>query len=169
MHTRAAAAIPPRQDPLTQAPEVGAHYCHWCSRPTLSFAQSGRKCRAFTSHRSATVPCDASNSLISVPLLVLPIRFEVMKPGERCTYGPRTPFKLPSGHASVKAGGRSRRNLCDLIREHVSVVIMAGHCTQTSAVRPDHYLPQAPSDRPHPSARSEQYPDNGPTSQDSLR
>ena len=42
-----------------------------------------------TSHKSATVPCDASNSLISVPVFDLPIRFDVMKPGERWTYRSR--------------------------------------------------------------------------------
>ena len=34
---------------------------------------------------SATVPCDASYSLIIEPSSALPIRLEVMKPGERWT------------------------------------------------------------------------------------
>ena len=42
--------------------------------------------RWWASQRSATVPCEASNSLMSEPSTeLLPIRFEVMKPGDRCT------------------------------------------------------------------------------------
>ena len=45
---------------------------------------SPRRCAA---HMSATVPCEASNSLIIAPSESrLPIRFEVMKPGLRCTW-----------------------------------------------------------------------------------
>ena len=35
-------------------------------------------------YMSATVPCEASNSLIRLPSLDLPTRLEVMKPGDRC-------------------------------------------------------------------------------------
>ena len=45
---------------------------------------SPRWCAA---HMSATVPCEASNSLIIAPSESrLPMRLEVMKPGLRCTW-----------------------------------------------------------------------------------
>ena len=45
---------------------------------------------------SATVPCEASNSLISEPSAALPIRFDVMKPGERCTCATSSVSMSPS-------------------------------------------------------------------------
>mmetsp|Transcript_79995 Transcript_79995/g.166346 ORF Transcript_79995/g.166346 Transcript_79995/m.166346 type:complete len:251 (+) Transcript_79995:268-1020(+) len=47
-------------------------------------------------HKSATVPWEASNSLIKVPSALLPIKLEVMKPGLRCTWATSSVSMSPS-------------------------------------------------------------------------
>mmetsp|Transcript_63079 Transcript_63079/g.173292 ORF Transcript_63079/g.173292 Transcript_63079/m.173292 type:complete len:304 (-) Transcript_63079:964-1875(-) len=59
----------------------------------LSDVSSPRRC---ASHMSATVPCDASNSMIALPSAALPIRLDVMKPGLRCTCATSSVSMSPS-------------------------------------------------------------------------
>mmetsp|Transcript_20321 Transcript_20321/g.81193 ORF Transcript_20321/g.81193 Transcript_20321/m.81193 type:complete len:260 (-) Transcript_20321:908-1687(-) len=59
----------------------------------LNEVGSPRRCAC---HRSATVPCDASNSLMGTPSAVLPTRFDVMNPGDRCTWATSSVNMSPS-------------------------------------------------------------------------
>mmetsp|Transcript_32947 Transcript_32947/g.72373 ORF Transcript_32947/g.72373 Transcript_32947/m.72373 type:complete len:200 (+) Transcript_32947:598-1197(+) len=59
----------------------------------LSDVSSPRRCAC---HMSATVPCDASYSLIMRPSAAFPMRLEVMKPGERCTCATSSVSMSPS-------------------------------------------------------------------------
>mmetsp|Transcript_146086 Transcript_146086/g.407002 ORF Transcript_146086/g.407002 Transcript_146086/m.407002 type:complete len:213 (+) Transcript_146086:155-793(+) len=52
--------------------------------------------RKWACQRSATVPWDASNSLMRVPSSFLPTRFEVMKPGLRWTWATSSVSMSPS-------------------------------------------------------------------------
>mmetsp|Transcript_8475 Transcript_8475/g.20404 ORF Transcript_8475/g.20404 Transcript_8475/m.20404 type:complete len:205 (-) Transcript_8475:1184-1798(-) len=64
------------------------------ARPSgLSEVSSPRRCMC---HRSATVPWDASYSLIMVPSAFCPIRLEVMNPGLRCTCATSSVSMSPS-------------------------------------------------------------------------